>query len=260
MTPKQSFILCEGYHDRSFLSGWLRRTNCVGDRDTKDLSKARLGGGQFGFYSGINFIKVIPCEGDKSVLREAKLLLEKNSNKLPDYLIFNIDPDTDSNETSNNTPKTGKRLSDVKYELERLFKDEKPSLILTYDTNEKWLVMTDSADADVNVQISLIRWEVLNQEDCPGLPTKQCLERVVCCALLRAYPERAELVQRWLDSLGEDAKIVPKSHSWSHMAGWFAEKGCDEFLQAIWRDENIALELEAILKANGSQELIDMIV
>ena len=257
MTQKQSFIVCEGYHDRSFFTGWLHRVGCSGDRDTKDLSGSRLGGGQYGFYSSEkNFTKVIPCEGNKDVLREAKILLNQTADKTPDYLILNLDPDIESDDIR----KTGKKLSDVKYDLERQFKEEKISRILTDETDQKWVVMSDPSDADVNVKVSLIRWEVLEQPDCPGLPTKQCLERIICCAILRAYPDRAQLVQNWLISLGDEKKLTPKSHSWSYMAGWFAEKGCDDFLQAIWRDEKIARELETILTKNGSLELIRRIL
>jgi hypothetical protein len=36
------------------------------------------------------------------------------------------------------------------------------------------------------------------------------------------------------------------------MAGWYADAGCDEFYQAVWRDGPVAAELEARLRANGS--------
>ena len=51
----------------------------------------------------------------------------------------------------------------------------------------------------------------------------------------------------------------PKEHAWSHMAGWYADAGCDEFYQAVWRDGHVVTELEARLRANGSWDAMTAI-
>ena len=51
----------------------------------------------------------------------------------------------------------------------------------------------------------------------------------------------------------------PKDHAWSHMAGWYGAKGCDEFYQALWNDEAVSAQLEKRLVANGSWRAIETI-
>ncbi len=84
------------------------------------------------------------------------------------------------------------------------------------------------------------------------MPAKQTLERLVCAALCAAYPGRGATIAAWLASCGPAPAESPKDHAWSHMAGWYAEAGCDEFYQAVWRDERVVVELEARLRTNGS--------
>jgi hypothetical protein len=43
-----------------------------------------------------------------------------------------------------------------------------------------------------------------------------------------------------------------KEFAWSHMAGWYAQRGCENFYQAIWEDGATASELEKRLRASGA--------
>lgn len=76
----------------------------------------------------------------------------------------------------------------------------------------------------------------------PGVPTVECLERIVCAALAGRWPDRADRVQQWLDQDGDDP-VGPKHFAWSWMSRWFAESECDRFYSALWEDELIATRL-----------------
>ncbi len=76
-----------------------------------------------------------------------------------------------------------------------------------------------------------------------GVPSKQCLERLVCAALAQVYPGRAAEVEVWLSSRTDPPTATPKDHSWSYMAGWYAEHGCADFWQAVWRDDDVRAAL-----------------
>jgi hypothetical protein len=84
------------------------------------------------------------------------------------------------------------------------------------------------------------------------LPSKQTLERLVCAAIAAAYPERAVAVKGWLARKAVSGQPEHKAHAWTHMAGWFAKNGCDDFYRAVWRDDKIRPELETRLRASGA--------
>ncbi len=94
------------------------------------------------------------------------------------------------------------------------------------------------------VQTATIIWHAAGDFG-PGVPAGQTLERLVCGALSHAYGDRGQTVQEWLAAAGGDPS--PKSYSWSHMAGWYAEHGCDDFYRLVWREEPVRKELQALL-------------
>src|SRR5436309_2878174 len=90
-----------------------------------------------------------------------------------------------------------------------------------------WLKYLHCIDSGAT-KVALVRWEA-SDPDGPGLPQQQTLERLVCAALIAAYPTRAKSVQDWLDSRPQPPGTHPKEHAWSHMAGWYADQGCEAF-------------------------------
>jgi hypothetical protein len=100
-----------------------------------------------------------------------------------------------------------------------------------------------------------VRWEA-GDGNCPGLPEQQTLERVVCAALVAAFPDRGLAVQKWLDSRTQGPTAGPKEFAWSHMAGWYAEHGCENFFRYLWTaetgDGHAREELENRLRACGA--------
>jgi len=79
------------------------------------------------------------------------------------------------------------------------------------------------------------------EADCSTPKTRQA-------ALIAAYPERGSPVQDWLDARPDGPPAGPKEFGWSHMAGWYAERGCQAFYSALWTDARVTQELEGRLR------------
>jgi hypothetical protein len=90
------------------------------------------------------------------------------------------------------------------------------------------------------------------------LPPLQNLERLVCSAIRDEYPERCTAVRAWLEGRPTPPSKEPlhKAMAWSHMAGWFAENGCEDFYRAIWRDARLAANLAVRLDGLGVLRLV----
>jgi hypothetical protein len=115
-------------------------------------------------------------------------------------------------------------------------------------------VLTKEVDVSCNggeTIVSLVLWKT-NDVKIDGVPEHQTLERVVCGALAAAYPGRAPLVHRWLDSRAMVPAPSSKAHAWSYMAGWYAEQGCEYFYRALWRDSELVAELKTRLEFCGA--------
>ncbi len=106
----------------------------------------------------------------------------------------------------------------------------------------------------MQIQIDAIIWHATGDFG-PGVPVEQTLERLVCVALSRAYGDRGQSVQDWLAATGGDPS--PKSYSWSHMAGWYAKHGCEDFYRQVWREEPVRSELQTLLDDRWMKELTD---
>ena len=110
------------------------------------------------------------------------------------------------------------------------------------------------------VAVSLLRWETDDATGL-GLPGQQTLERLVCAALIAAFPQRGPAVQAWLDRRPEAPVAGPKEFAWSHMAGWYAEHGCQEFYSYLWQAESgdgrVREELEKRLRACGAWQVAE---
>jgi len=85
------------------------------------------------------------------------------------------------------------------------------------------------------------------------------LERLVCAAVVAAYPLRADAVQTWLASRPAPPAPTPKEYAWSYMAGWYAEYGCDAFYSNIWRDAAVTSALEDRLRQSGAWRIAEVL-
>jgi hypothetical protein len=252
---KESVILCEGYHDRSFWAALLEQLKCV-DPGKRPRKESRLTikdprglpvtGGQYAFSSKTEkFIRIVPCGGDKAkVLKEARARLQDDfilfhdnpSGMRLSRLIMNIDSDVNADGSSS---KTVFRRQDLL------------PILKEYDSDATESEHGDVALFNNALFVSLIHWET-KEPVTQGIPNQETLERLVCSAILVAYPDRGFAVQQWLDSRLNPPKPNPKEYAWSYMAGWHAEFGSESFYRKIWLDEKIARELKSRLTACGA--------
>jgi hypothetical protein len=254
-TKTETVILCEGYHDRAFWGGWLLHVGCTdpGKRPNTSMRApvldpwgTKVVGGNYAYHSKRGaFLRVVPCHGIENVLPAARDRLGDRGQKGLRRLIINIDTDTDA--AGRDTGPTGMRKADLFHEVLAIDPHA------TQDANGH-IAMDGGA-----TMVCLIRWEV-GGGTTPGVPNRHTLERVICSALARAYPARPQVVENWLASRpGAPTGSNPKEHSWSYMAGWYAEHHCDDFFFNLWRDQPVVPELRAILEASEAWQLLESI-
>jgi hypothetical protein len=246
----ESVILCEGYHDRAFWSGLLEYAGCTnpavaggsfGPIKVRDPFGNTVAGGQYAFQSRSGrFLRVVPCHGRDRILGIARTRLAERTTKSLLRLVLNVDPDTQAG----NPAAPGGATTQT---LEQIARDFDPAVVRT-----PLGVAIDGGDTE----LSLVRWEC-HDAPAPGTPDQQTLERLVCCSLCAAYPDRAAAVQHWLDHRPAPPASGAKEYVWSHMAGWFAENGCDTFYSLLWRDPRLAAELEVRLRASGAWAIVE---
>jgi hypothetical protein len=247
----ESIILCEGFHDRAFWDGWLTHLGCSSDGfkpgtagfPAPDPWGSEVRGGQFAYRSTSgDFVRVRPCNGKSKILQEARIRVAQRNTKRLVRLIINVDVDTSV--ANPGTGPTGLRQQDVLYQMQQI--DSGASLNVDGEIE---------LDAGAT-RVALVRWET---SDAPGpsLPNEQTLERLVCAAVIAAYPARATAVQNWLGSRPLPPTANPKEYAWSHMAGWYAEHGCDAFYANIWQDTAIANQLELRLRASRAWQVAE---
>ena len=248
----ESVVLCEGYHDRAFWAGLLLSLNCIDPgiipgggkrRPVKDIHSGTVTAGQFYYYTQAgNGLRVVPCHGKDNLLPTLDRFLQIRSSKPFARLVVNVDADTDVTHLTDNT--TGLRVQDVLRRVQQPQFDPAATL----DGNSEILIDQGGS------KIALARWEVA---DAPGegLPHQQTLERLVCAAIVAAYPQRGAHVQKWLDARPVPPPFSVKEFAWSHMAGWYAEHGCDDFYRCLWDDAAVAAELKTRLEASGAWQI-----
>ncbi|MBN1346557.1 MAG: hypothetical protein JXQ73_27960 [Phycisphaerae bacterium] len=247
--PSESVIICEGYYDRAFWTGWLARLGCkdpggpVRDPWGKDV----VGRGQRAFYSPSgSFIRLLPAGGDRTkIIRAARLRLNQASTNSIRCLVINVDTDE---EQGIDLEEGTKPTVDAVRRLVRGF-EEKP-MEIAGNGFSLWQEST---------YVFALPW-VCGDEPCDELPAKQTLERLACAALREVYPDRSLAVHAWLTSRPGPTDLHPKAFSWSHMAGWYFDDGCEFFFEHLWRDKSVATALEARLEASGAWQVGERLV
>lgn len=243
-SERESIILCEGFHDRAFWKGWLTHLGCRDARirrsdGTFDSPVDPFGKpvprGQFAFRSPRGqFIRLQECKGEKNVRKAARARLEQHKTQALHHLIVNIDLDTAAGD------------SEAMHTARQKLRD--------------WLEGLMSPELrDDGVVAAPVDWSAYDPPS-PELPPKQTLERLVCAALREVWPGRARAVAEWLAHRPDPPARDPKEFAWSHMAGWYATDGCDEFYQGIWRDGEVALALTERLRCTGATEAVQALL
>lgn len=253
--PKcESVILCEGYHDRAFWAGWLTHLGCsdpgerpdgTGRGRVYDPWKVLVKGGEYAYRSTSGrFLRVVPCGGKNNVPRMAASRLNDHRDKALDHLVLNIDSDRMAHDstTSQGQPWNRSALAAWLRPLGTVEENENGDLVL-----------------DGTTIVSAVCWEA-GDPPSAGLPPQQCLERLVCAALVAAYPPRGPAVSDWLDSRPDAPVAGPKEFAWSHMAGWYAEYGSETFFRKLWLDDRAVAELRPRLTACGAWRVAEALV
>ena len=224
---RQAVLLCEGVHDRAFLAGWLIHLGWTDPtRDGRIKIRDRFGvveRGRFAFDSpnGRTRVRVEPCGGETEVSKRALDYLRGLATEPFEQLSIILDGDV-----------FGDRRSSPSDWLRTLARKVTPGVAVPASARE---VVVDGC----RVSLGLLVGE---SEPAPGIPAQQCLERVVCTALARIYPNRAAAVAAWLDGRPEPLGALAKAHAWSFMAGWSADAGCDGFYRRLWADGGVAAD------------------
>lgn len=205
----ESLLLCEGYHDRGFLAGWLQALGCQESR--RDPDGKPVGSGHFGFTSPQGgFLRITPCHG-QNPLGEALRTAVKHS---PRRVVIFRDLDGSSGERFEHLPAMTKEQD-----------------LWTKD-GEDWYRKGDC-------WISLVEWGG-DLRDAVGVPAQSNLERLLCNALVQGSPECGERVETWLEGLpacgGKPSVVNGKSYFLSYVAGWFPDQQ-NQIHQHLWKVE-----------------------
>lgn len=182
--------------------------------------------------------------GKEKVTRAARIRLDQRNTEELERLVINVDNDS---EAVGDAQKAGPQTANIL----ALARTKDPQA--TMDANGDILIDGGAT------KISLVRWET-NDAPTPGVPNKQTLERLVCASIVAAYPQRGQNVQDWLEARHDPPTLSVKEYSWSLMAGWRAESGCDDFLRSLWDDDAIAAELKTRLESSGAWRIVEEII
>lgn len=234
-------ILCEGYHDRAFWYGLLEYLGCQFRKELRLPSHGKAAGEYVGETPDGGFVSIVPVDGVRNLLPSVETRLLQHEVKPIQHLIVNRDADTEVGESG------GMQVEQLLQLAQRV-----------------GIPAHLNADRDIQLdndkmKVSLVRWETSDSAPLP-IPTQQTLERMVCIAIHRVYPERTEEVNRWLQSRSHPPSYDVKEVAWSYMAGWYADSGCEDFYRSLWRDTEVAAELKQILRHNGSWRVAEALV
>lgn len=238
-------LFCEGFHDRSFLAAWLLGRPGWRDPGKREDGTRRMvkdpisgkpvaGRGRWALeHQSGTFLQIVPAQGKPNVRIHAQ---RRWSDLQSDPIagIFAV-VDFDGFEPSPSVTDIARARSELTSSIRG---NTQP---------------TDSAICEVLV------WHACCERTPAGVPEKQTLERLVCVALSRVHPSRSEHVQRWLDHRPDGDALSEKAFGWSHMAGWYAEHGCEDFYRFIWTNALVRQQLDELLHAAGAGRLLEVL-
>lgn len=245
-SASESVIFCEGFYDRAFWAGWLLRLGCRDARNQRasgqhdpavDPWGRPVRGGVFAYLTPSGrFVRVQPCGNTGSVSGAVTRRLKDLVLHPAEFLIDNRDDDADAAVGAESVM----RARSIAEGHARSFQGR----------------LLDPHVAEISsCKVAVILWSAPDPSS-SVLPEQQTLERLVCAAIAEAWPERAARVADWLGRVKTGVRSGPKAFAWAHMAGYYPDAACDEFYQALWREEAIAAALERRLAATGAAEFV----
>jgi len=242
---KQHVVLCEGFDDRSFWSGWLQHLGCTDptDRGKKLANDAWgrpvKGRGRYLFFTPAGSrVLVQPFQGSDNARKAAGEYLQGQVYR-PDRMVLNLDSDLESGSGNNARDAVRKIIehhgAEVKAGSHGPFHLE-------------------------GVRVFFVIWECDDSDPTPGVPRKQTLERLVAASIRAAYPDRGPVVEQWLAAEPRAEVTTHKNYGYSYLAKWYAEHGADDFFRAIWRNEAVARKLRERLEKTGAWATVASLV
>lgn len=239
----QHVILCEGYDDRAFWTGWLLHMGLQNLAARPGSSRVKrvidpwgrpVVDGQYGFFTASGaFVRLVPCRGGNKVAPAAAQFLTDHATHPIGRLLINLDADDTTQAASSSA------------------RDAIAGIVRTHVSNPGGGAPDGTGAYRVDeVTICPIIWEC-RDADAPGIPAKQTLERLVAASLVAADPRRGENVATWLAAAprGGDSH---KHHALSYLAKWYADHGPDDFFKELWRDPSTATQLQHRLRETGA--------
>ncbi|MCU0655224.1 MAG: hypothetical protein MUF64_08035 [Polyangiaceae bacterium] len=229
-------ILCEGFDDRSFWKGWLLRLGCEELLKAKNkdalpvLATGDRTGGTFDYATpAARILRVVPCN-QKKPTEEANIKLKRREVDSLGAILINLDLDD-------------RKIEDTHDEIETL-RQKYGGTAISPDAF--------SLDGGESKVFSAVWW--LDDTSPPaGTPEQNSLERIVCWAIINAYPDRGSAVEAWLASRtnppAEDKRH--KASAWSFYAGWYNDHGTGDFYSHVWKDDKVRDFLEKALGKIG---------
>jgi hypothetical protein len=133
-----------------------------------------------------NSVRIVPCLGREKVLDILDVVLALRAKRNLVRVVLNVDADANAD----GTPFLGTKLV-TRESVENKLRNAQ---ILFQEGQERCLTVENGT-----TEICLVRWEA-SDAPCPELPHQQTLERMVCAAIIAAYPERGTHVLNWLNS------------------------------------------------------------
>lgn len=243
---RHTILVVEGYHDRAFWAGWLAKRGwhdpgAVRDGSrrtvTDPLGKQVKGGGHFAFRRNNAFVRIVPAGGDSQVLPAAmqslqSAQLDRAATGAIDHVVMSLDADVGPAVTQD-------RIRDsLSRTIEPVTSTESP-----------WHLCNHTIRVDVAF------WQ--SREAPTDNFANDTLEAVIAHALRSVRPAWWAAVETWLKSRPEPPQRTAKELTWSIMAGWFAEQGCESFLQnALWDDADLASAIVGELDDTGISHIV----
>lgn len=242
-----SFILCEGYHDRAMWKQLLLSLGCVSlgkpedakDRSVRDPAGKSVRDGNFALQTVTGkYVQIAPARTPSRMPTLARDLMKIRRDMA--RMVVCVDSDQSADESM--------RKSSVIQGVRSVFLDEFGNDMVQATVGSKFRLG--------DCEVTAVDWCTEDTSDLPAVPKKQTLERVICLAMYRAYPQRAESIQRWLDSVVAAHNDADSGHHkaplLSHLAAWYPDSASYEGLIArIWADEKVVPNLVQILTAVG---------
>jgi len=216
----------------------MQRSRHLGSWGTPANTGSVVAGGEYAFASPAGeFIRVKPCHGASLVLEAARARLKNRGQKLLANLVINYDADEFADRQN---PTAGDAIHIRVFAMLREFDPAAAALDATR-------FQIDSGATEAHVA----KWSATDGPG-PGLPHQQSLERLICAAVLEAYPSRGIPVDAWLKSRPEPPAAHPKEHLFSFLAGWYADAGSYEgLIERLWADAVVSTAILRRLDASG---------